>query len=89
MFGSKGSGPGQFKNPAGVAVSNDYMIYVADHNNHRIQVSTNTRTHARTHARVLYQCTANRFLQVRQMNSGIVSLRRIFDFFGMMKRVAN
>lgn len=40
MFGSFGSGPGQFNVPAGVAVDSQSRIYVADLNNDRIQAFT-------------------------------------------------
>lgn len=37
QFGSRGTGPGQFKNPQDIAVDADGSIWVADTNNHRIQ----------------------------------------------------
>ena len=37
-IGSQGSGPGQFSNPTAPAISPDGDMYVADKNNHRIQV---------------------------------------------------
>ncbi len=37
-IGTKGSGPGQFNNPTGVAVDNESRIYAADSGNNRIQV---------------------------------------------------
>ncbi len=37
VFGSRGSGPGELVEPAGVAVDADGNIYVADAGNHRIQ----------------------------------------------------
>ena len=37
MFGSKGSGQGQFKCPIDVAIDNKGFVYVADCDNHRIQ----------------------------------------------------
>jgi DNA-binding beta-propeller fold protein YncE len=45
MWGSKGTGPGQFKNPYGVRVATDPVlgseaVYVADSNNNRIQEFT-------------------------------------------------
>lgn len=36
-FGKRGSGPGEFNNPTGVAVDREDNIYVADSDNHRIQ----------------------------------------------------
>ncbi|XP_019626729.1 PREDICTED: uncharacterized protein LOC109471815 [Branchiostoma belcheri] len=39
-FGREGSGPGQFKNPWGVAVSEKGEIFLADKENQRIQVFT-------------------------------------------------
>nr|MDP9333960.1 hypothetical protein [Actinomycetota bacterium] len=35
--GSAGSGDGEFNNPKGVAIDQDYNVYVADTGNHRIQ----------------------------------------------------
>ena len=40
MWGSKGSGQGQFKYPQNVAVTNQEEVFVADRDNHRIQVFT-------------------------------------------------
>ncbi len=37
-FGSPGSGPGQFRVPHSIRVSNDGRVYVADRENHRVQV---------------------------------------------------
>ncbi|XP_035693905.1 E3 ubiquitin-protein ligase TRIM32-like [Branchiostoma floridae] len=37
-FGGRGSGPGQFARPTGVVVSSTNEIFVADHDNHRVQV---------------------------------------------------
>lgn len=37
-FGSSGSGPGQFRVPHSVRVSQDRRVYVADRENHRVQV---------------------------------------------------
>ena len=39
-FGSPGSGPGQFRVPHSIRVSQDGRIYVADRENHRVQVFT-------------------------------------------------
>ncbi len=39
-FGSPGSGPGQFRVPHSVRVSGDGRVYVADRENHRVQVFT-------------------------------------------------
>ena len=39
-FGSPGSGPGQFKVPHSIRVSADGRVYVADRENHRVQVFT-------------------------------------------------
>ena len=36
-IGSKGTGIGQFKNPRGVAFDGNNLMYVADHDNHRVQ----------------------------------------------------
>jgi sugar lactone lactonase YvrE len=38
QFGSSGSGPGQFNEPTGVAVSTDGIVYVTDLRNKRVQV---------------------------------------------------
>ena len=40
-FGTRGSGPGQFLDPKGVAVDDEGNILVADSSNHRIQKFTN------------------------------------------------
>ena len=40
MFGSKGSGQGQFKRPNDIKIDNQDFVYVADHDNHRIQKFT-------------------------------------------------
>ena len=40
-FGSPGSGQGQFRVPHSIRVSNDGRVYVADRENHRVQVFTN------------------------------------------------
>ena len=40
-FGTRGSGPGQFRYPWGVAVDDEGNILVADRDNHRIQKFTN------------------------------------------------
>ena len=39
-FGSPGSGPGQFRVPHSIRVSEDGRVYVADRENHRVQVFT-------------------------------------------------
>ena len=39
-FGSPGSGPGQFRVPHSIRVSGDGRVYVADRENHRVQVFT-------------------------------------------------
>ena len=39
-FGSPGSGPGQFRVPHSVSVAQDGRVYVADRENHRVQVFT-------------------------------------------------
>lgn len=39
-FGSPGSGPGQFRVPHSIRVSNDGRVYVADRENNRVQVFT-------------------------------------------------
>ena len=39
-FGSPGSGPGQFRVPHSIRVSRDGRVYVADRENHRVQVFT-------------------------------------------------
>ena len=38
VWGSQGKGQGQFTNPYGIAVGPDGSVYVADYNNHRVQV---------------------------------------------------
>ena len=40
MFGSKGSGQGEFKRPNDIKIDNQGFVYVADHDNHRIQKFT-------------------------------------------------
>jgi uncharacterized protein (TIGR03663 family) len=40
VFGSQGSGPGQFERPNGIAIGPDGYVYVADTGNHRIQKFT-------------------------------------------------
>ena len=40
-WGSQGSSSGQFSNPRGICVSSDGYVFIADHNNHRIQVFAN------------------------------------------------
>ncbi|MFH0952626.1 MAG: T9SS type A sorting domain-containing protein [Patescibacteria group bacterium] len=40
QWGEQGSGDGQFNYPHGVAIASDGNVYVADYNNHRIQVFT-------------------------------------------------
>ncbi len=40
VWGTEGSGPGQFRAPRGIAVSTDGFVYVADSQNHRIQKFT-------------------------------------------------
>ncbi len=37
-FGSLGSGPGQFKEPLGIAVDQFGVVYVSDHDNDRVQM---------------------------------------------------
>ena len=39
-FGSPGSGPGQFRVPHSIRISQDGRVYVADRENHRVQVFT-------------------------------------------------
>ena len=46
-FGSRGSGPGQFVNPRGVAVSSSGDIVVCDSDNHRVQVFRSDGTFVR------------------------------------------
>lgn len=45
QFGSRGTGPGQFKNPQDIAVDADGNIIVADTDNHRIQKFTPSTHH--------------------------------------------
>ena len=40
MFGSSGSGQGQFRYPNGIAIDNQGLVYIADSCNHRIQQFT-------------------------------------------------
>ena len=40
-FGSIGQGKGQFSSPRGICVDPEGKVYVADYNNHRIQVFHN------------------------------------------------
>jgi len=47
-FGSQGSQNGQFNYPNGIAVANDGKIYVADSNNARVQVFSNTGKRLKT-----------------------------------------
>jgi DNA-binding beta-propeller fold protein YncE len=47
-IGSKGSGPGQFIGPSGVAVDGDGNWLVADTANHRLQLLTPDGTHLKT-----------------------------------------
>jgi len=44
VYGSDGSGPGQFHHPTGVAIGSDGNLYVADIGNHRIQLLTTNGT---------------------------------------------
>ena len=48
IFGTRGSGPGQFDFPEGVAADTARNILVADINNHRIQQLSSTGKHLRT-----------------------------------------
>jgi DNA-binding beta-propeller fold protein YncE len=48
VWGSQGSGVGQFNLPQGIAVSNTGYVYVSDYNNHRIQKFTSTGTPVKT-----------------------------------------
>ena len=50
-IGSAGSGPGQFRYPAGVALSRDGELYVSDSNNHRLQVLTTQGVYITTFGR--------------------------------------
>ena len=47
-FGTRGSGPGQFNHPSGVAIDTGGSILVADHWNHRIHQLSSTGKHLRT-----------------------------------------
>ena len=47
-FGTRGSGPGQFSCPTGIAIDNRGNILVADFDNHRIQQLSSTGKHLRT-----------------------------------------
>ena len=40
IWGTRGAGDGEFFYPEGIAVASDGSVYVADHNNHRIQKFT-------------------------------------------------
>ncbi len=44
-FGQKGTGPGQFRNPSSIAIDDIGRLYVADTENHRIQVLTEDGRH--------------------------------------------
>ena len=37
-FGTKGSGPGQFSHPRGIAVDKNGVVYVSDHLNNHLQL---------------------------------------------------
>ena len=37
-FGTKGSGPGQFDQPRGIAVDKNGVVYVSDSRNNRLQL---------------------------------------------------
>lgn len=41
-FGSQGSGANQFNSPTGVYMSSNGLVFVADQNNHRLQIFTQT-----------------------------------------------
>ena len=47
MFGSQGSGPGEFESPIGVAVDENGWVLVADTDNHRIQLFDHTHAFVR------------------------------------------
>ncbi len=44
-FGQNGTGPGQFRNPLSIAIDEEGRLYVADTENHRIQVITQDGRH--------------------------------------------
>ena len=48
VVGSKGSDPGQFRNPRGVAVDAEGNLVVADSSNRRVQVLRPDGSHVRT-----------------------------------------
>jgi DNA-binding beta-propeller fold protein YncE len=37
-FGTKGTGPGEFKHPVGIDISDEGKVFIADTGNHRIQI---------------------------------------------------
>ncbi|XP_011409049.1 PREDICTED: E3 ubiquitin-protein ligase TRIM71-like, partial [Amphimedon queenslandica] len=47
-FGSEGSGPGQLKSPAGIAVDNAGLVYVSEQSNHRVSIFTSDRVFVRS-----------------------------------------
>ena len=40
MFGRRGEGRGELKNPMGIAIDSGDMVYVSERNNHRVSVFT-------------------------------------------------
>ncbi|XP_065180473.1 tripartite motif-containing protein 2-like isoform X2 [Sycon ciliatum] len=46
-FGSKGNGRVQFSSPQGITISNDGKVFIADHHNHRVKVTTLDGTYIR------------------------------------------
>ena len=50
-FGSRGSQPGHFTWPRGIAVGPSNTIVVADSSNHRVQVTTNTQVYVYEHTK--------------------------------------